>query len=100
MNLNTILGLPDKEIRPTQKIIVLVPEAANGSNVGIIVDDVSSVTQISESDVETMGDGYASEFADFVKGIIKTRTEGDEKKSKSLIIWLDIQKVLKNLATK
>ena len=45
MNLNTILGLPDQEVRANQKIIVLVPQAANGNNVGIIVDDVSSVTQ-------------------------------------------------------
>ena len=44
MNLNTLLGLPNQEIRDNQKIIVLVPEAAGGSNVGIIVDDVSSVT--------------------------------------------------------
>jgi purine-binding chemotaxis protein CheW len=100
MNLNTILGLPDQEVRPNQKIIVLVPEAANGNNVGIIVDDVSSVTQVSESDVETIGEGFASEFSDFVKGIIKMRSENDEKKSEGLIIWLDMQKVLKDLANK
>ena len=101
MNLNTLLGLPDQEIRDNQKIIVLVPEAAGGSNVGIIVDDVSSVTQISDSDVEHMGEGFASEFSSFVKGIIKVKSDEAEKTDKTkkgLIIWIDMQKVLKDLA--
>jgi len=101
MNLNTLLGLPNQEIRDNQKIIVLVPEAAGGSNVGIIVDDVSSVTQVSDADVEHMGEGFASEFSSFVKGIIKIKGEDGEKTdktSKGLIIWIDMQKVLKDLA--
>jgi purine-binding chemotaxis protein CheW len=98
MNLNTLLGLPNQEIRDNQKIIVLVPDAAGGSNVGIIVDDVSSVTQVTESDIEHIGEGFASEFSSFVKGIIKVKSEETEKKGKSLIIWIDMQKVLKDLA--
>jgi len=99
MNLNTLLGLPNQEIRDNQKIIVLVPDAAGGSNVGIIVDDVSSVTQVTESDIEHIGEGFASEFSSFVKGIIKVKSEESEKKGKSLIIWIDMQKVLKDLAS-
>jgi len=102
MNLNTLLGLPNQEIRDNQKIIVLVPEAAGGSNVGIIVDDVSSVTQVSDSDVEHIGEGFASEFSSFVKGIIKVKgetSEKSEKKNKGLIIWIDMQKVLRDLAS-
>jgi purine-binding chemotaxis protein CheW len=100
MNLNTLLGLPDREIRSNQKIIVLVPEAANGSNVGIIVDDVSSVIQITESDVDKIGEGFASDFSSFVKGIIKMKSEDQETSKKNLIIWIDMQKVIKDLAEK
>jgi purine-binding chemotaxis protein CheW len=100
MNLNTLLGLPSQEIRDNQKIIVLVPDAAGGNNVGIIVDDVSSVLQISESDVDHMGEGFSSEFSSFVKGIIKIKSDDTEKKKKGLIIWIDMLKVLKDLATK
>jgi purine-binding chemotaxis protein CheW len=98
MNLNTLLGLPGQEIRDNQKIIVLVPDAAGGNNVGIIVDDVSSVLQISESDVDHMGEGFSSEFSSFVKGIIKINSDDPDKKNKSLIIWIDMVKVLKDLA--
>lgn len=97
MNLNQLLGLPSQEIRSNQKIIVLVPEAAGGSNVGIIVDDVSSVVQVPESNIDHMGEGISSEFAQFVKGIIKDSGNDAEKKTKGLIIWIDMQKVLKNL---
>ena len=98
MNLNTLLGLPNQAIRDNQKIIVLVPDAAGGSNVGIIVDDVSSVLQITESDINHMGEGFASEFSSFVKGIIKIKSDGPTKQNKSLIIWIDMLKVLKDLA--
>ena len=97
MNLNTLLALPEKEVRENQKIIVLVPEAAKGNNIGIIVDDVSSVRQVPESDIENIGTGISSEFSQFVKGIIKISGDDAEKKRKDLIIWLDMEKVLADL---
>ncbi len=100
MNLNTLLDLPDQEIRSNQKIIVLVPEAAGGSNVGIIVDDVSSVIQVPESDVDKIGQGFASDFSSFVKGIIKMKSEDQAETKKNLIIWIDMEKVIKDLVEK
>ncbi len=79
MNLNTLLGLPNQEIRPSQKIIVLVPEAAAGSNVGIIVDDVLGVMQVPRADIEHLGEGLASEVSGFVKGIIKQKGDSGGK---------------------
>jgi purine-binding chemotaxis protein CheW len=100
MNLNTLLGLPDKDVRENQKIIVLVPEAAKGNNVGIIVDDVASVRQVAESDIEHIGAGISSEFSQFVKGIIKVSGDDAEKKKKDLIIWLDMEKVITDLGSR
>lgn len=102
MNLNTLLGLANQEIRDNQKIIVLVPEAAGGSNVGIIVDDVSSVMQVPEDDIDHIGEGFASEFSSFVKGIIKIHgdeSQNNDVKEKNLIIWIDMQKVLTDVVT-
>jgi len=100
MNLYTLLGLPEKEIRENQKIIVLVPSAAQGNNVGIIVDDVSSVRQVPESDIEHIGSGISTEFSQFVKGIIKVTGDDEEKKGKDLIIWLDMEKVIADLGSR
>jgi purine-binding chemotaxis protein CheW len=100
MNLNTLLGLPDQKIRDNQKIIVLVPEAVGGSNVGIIVDDVSSVIQVADTDVDKIGEGFSSEFSAFVKGIIKMKSEDEGNTKKNLIIWLDMEKVIKDIVEK
>jgi purine-binding chemotaxis protein CheW len=100
MNLNTLLGLPNQEVRDNQKIIVLVPDAASGSNVGIIVDEVTSVLQVAETDIEHLGEGLSSEVSSFVKGIIKMKGDGSDKKSTGLIIWIDMKKVLEDVASK
>jgi purine-binding chemotaxis protein CheW len=96
LNLGTLLGLPEKEITEKQKIIVLVPEAAGGTNVGVIVDDVHSVNQIPENEIEYLGEGISSEFNEFIKGIIKMKGEEDEKKGKRLIIWIDMQGIIRD----
>jgi len=100
MNLNTMLGLVNQEVRDNQKIIVLVPEVVSGSNVGIIVDDVIRVLQVAEADVERLGEGLASEVSGFVKGIIKLKGDEADKKSTYLIIWIDMQKVIEEVAKK
>jgi len=101
MNLNTLLGLPDQDVRTNQKIIVLVPEATGGSNVGIIVDDVSSVIQVTDADVDKVGEGFGSDSSAFVKGIIKMKAEdGAADAKKNLIIWIDMEKVIKDLVEK
>jgi len=100
ISLATLLGLPFHEIRSSQKIILLVPKATACSNVGIIADDVLGVVQVTRADVEYLSEGLASEVAGFVKGIIKKKSDASEKKSSVLVIWIDIQKMIKNAATK
>ncbi len=88
-----------------QKIIVLVAEATGGSNLGIIVDDVHSVIQVTENDIEMMDEGIASGVHAFVKGIIKLAKDEDDRKrtdvggqqGTGLILWLDVKKILDDL---
>lgn len=100
INLNTIMGLPQTEIRKDQKIIILVPESAGGNNVGIIVDEVHSVNQVPESAIEKMGDGMGTDANNFVKGIIKIQSDAAEGKTTNLIIWIDMLRILKDLVPK
>lgn len=73
-----------------RKIIVLVPEAARGSVVGLIVDDVHLVLQVNWDDMDKMDDSISRET--YLKGIIKTGGAVDAKKD--LVIWIDIEKLL------
>ena len=77
IKLNNLFGLPEEEQNNTQKIIVLVSDSMNGSNVGIIVDDVHSVLQVPEEQIVQMDNALSDES--YVKGIIKI---GDEKSGK------------------
>jgi len=97
VNLNTFLKIPARPITKDQKIIVLMPEAAGGNNVGMIVDNVSSVTEISASQVDCMTDSIAGNDTKYIKGIITQDQETKEGGRKTLVIWLDIHKMFKDI---
>lgn len=96
INVNNLLRITQNDGVENKKIIVLMSDTAGGSNVGIIVDDVHSVIQVSDTDIEQMGDGITSDISNFVKGIIKVGTNGDGKE-RNLVIWIDMVKVLRDL---
>ncbi|MBO4355125.1 MAG: purine-binding chemotaxis protein CheW [Methanomicrobium sp.] len=94
LSLNYLMGLPVEE-RDDKKIIVLAPDATEGSNVGLIVDDVHSVRRISEDSVDQIDNSLSREA--YVKGVIKIGKEDggkDENSGDYLIIWVDIAKIL------
>ena len=97
INLNKILDIDNPEIRKDQEIIVFVPGAAKKNNVGIIVDSVSSVIQVQKEDIEKMAESTSSKVSGFVKGIIKLKSDDHEKKSKGLLIWIDMEKIFKGM---
>jgi purine-binding chemotaxis protein CheW len=92
--------VPAGGVSGNQKIIVLVPEAAGGSNIGIIVDEVHSVIKVPEEDTETMDGSFSS--AAYIKGIIKlSRGEGSGRQAgKDLVVWIDVPKILGDLVTR
>lgn len=102
INITAILGLPARDENSGSKIIVLSAEATGGENIGVIVDDVQSVIQINERDVEHLGEGLSSQSSMHIKGIIKIGSRGLDKKSeteeKDLVIWLDMLKVIEDLS--
>ncbi len=103
ININTILGVPDVDTRSGKKIIVLSSDATGGENIGIIVDDVHSVIQVLDNEVEQLGGGISSLSSAHIKGIIKTaesktvELKKGEKGTKNLIIWIDMHRLLQDL---
>ncbi len=94
MNLYTLLGLSDKVENNAKKIIVFMPEAAGGNNVGVIVDNVMSVTPVDESQVEHSTTESAGGRTQYIKGIIKVGEGQGAETEKRLILWLDLARVL------
>ena len=96
IDLRDLLGLPESGGAENRKIVVLMPDVASGSNVGIIVDDVHSVISVRNEQIERINDSITSSISGYVKAIIKMGDKEDGK-PKTLIIWLDIQKVISDL---
>jgi purine-binding chemotaxis protein CheW len=93
LNLNHLLGLNLGNIdAENRKIIVLVPESAGNSNIGMIVDDVKSVLQVDEAKIDQMDTSMSKEA--YVKGIIKVNDSDSSKGEENLVIWIDIAKIL------
>jgi purine-binding chemotaxis protein CheW len=100
MNLNTLLSLKGRKAEKSQKIIVFMPEAAGGNNVGVTVDTVTSVTPVSEDEVERSNGGTEGGRENYIKGIIKIQSGEGQAAEKRLVLWLDVQKVLAEIVTK
>jgi len=103
VNLAKLLKLPEKEVE-NKNIIVLTNADSKGSKIGIIVDSVHSVMQISEENVEQINENMASDLNTYVKGIIKVSQNNgysdQNENNSSLIIWLDLAKILDELVIK
>jgi purine-binding chemotaxis protein CheW len=101
ITISSMLGLSESSAERGRKIIVLSSEATGGENIGIVVDEVHSVIQVLESDVEHLGGGLSGQASGHIKGIIKTTGKGvierKDEQDKDLIIWIDMQKLLQDL---
>lgn len=97
MNLYTLLGLPDDTVKEARKIIVFMPEAAKGNNVGMIVDNVMSVTPVEDEQVERQISESLGGRVQYLKGIIKVGEGEGSATDKRLILWLDLTKVLSDV---
>ena len=104
IDLGILLGEGLKKDRSGQKIIIIPPDAAHGEHLGIIVDNVRSVTEIGVKQVTSLGDEINARIQTTIKGVIKithdelNEKHEDDKKGDNLVIWLDMKDILNHLA--
>ena len=104
IDLGILLGEGLKKDRSGQKIIIIPTDAAHGEHLGIIVDNVRSVTEIGVKQVTSLGDEINARIQTTIKGVIKithdelNEKHEDDKKGDNLVIWLDMKDILNRLA--
>lgn len=86
---------PDSE---TKNIIVFIPAAANGTNVGIIVDQVTNVATVPASEIERRTDGMKGSGENYIKGIIRMSEGEGADATTRLVIWLDFARMLNEIS--
>ncbi|MGC9436320.1 MAG: chemotaxis protein CheW, partial [Methanomicrobiales archaeon] len=100
ISIDRIIGVTAGADPSQQEFIIFVPERTRGDNLGIIVDEVNSVMEISDQDVESLGDGDSTRDS-FITGIIRVSENGEEAKDGSedtrLVMYLDIERLIDHL---
>jgi len=117
INIHSVLGISHNRERQEQKIVVLVPDVADGANVGIIVDDVQNVRNVEDRDIDRNTSDTSTDIMNrYIKGIIKIQTNEDIPRTAEqsginylandsldgmhsdsgtkLLIWIDIEKII------
>ena len=102
-DLAVLLGQRPKKDRSAQKIIIIPSDVTRGEHVGIIVDNVQSVTEIMGRHISLLGEDISTQIQTHIKGIIKITHDDlldkhtSQKNQTTLVIWLDIQKILDDI---
>ncbi len=102
ISISESLSIQGQREQQNEKIIVLVPDRAGGSNIGIIVTEVHSVLSVPVEDIEPISGILAKDSGGFVKGIIKTASGDKDRqdmagKNSRLMLYLDMGKILTGL---
>lgn len=77
--------------------IIVLDDTLTRSKVGIMVDDVLTVSTYSSSHIDETA--TAGEEGSHILGIIKKKIREKDRESTQLIIWLDIQRLLQDIET-
>jgi len=82
-----------EEISDENRRIIVLDDTIMRSKIGIMVDDVSSVSTFSPSQVEKTTAAVNSDDTNIL-GIIRKKIRIRDKEHTELIIWLDIRQIL------
>jgi purine-binding chemotaxis protein CheW len=73
--------------------IIVVDNKITKSKIGIMVDEVLSVSTFSRSDLDVSAASSIDNM--LINGVIRKKTKIKESQSNELVIWLDIRNILK-----
>lgn len=92
IDLKKLMNLDDEaETKKLSRIIILDKEE-NQKSVGILVDDVYSVSTHHSADIDNNTEGNTQNSRNIL-GVIRKTIKDGEKESQKLILWLDIQAI-------
>jgi len=89
---------PSREIIAESSRIIVLDDNVTGSKIGILVDDVSSVSTFEDRHVDYTSASVSKEDTNII-GIIKRKIKVKEKEKNELIIWIDIKQLLRDIST-
>ena len=74
--------------------VIVLDRTVSEKMIGILVDDVSSVTTYSKEDIDQDTKSSSESHRDIIGVIRKHKKDGEGKDKSTLVIWLDIKKMV------
>jgi len=103
--ITTIVDLKDRlnitetgQVAAESSRIIVLDDKLTGTKIGILVDDVTSVSTFEETQVDYTSASVSNEDSAII-GIIKRRVKVRDKEKNELIIWIDIKQLLASIDT-
>ncbi|MDD1719406.1 MAG: chemotaxis protein CheW, partial [Methanoregulaceae archaeon] len=94
IDLKQRLNITEKTDRASElSRIIVLDESITRMKVGILVDDVTSVSTFEAGQVDYTSNSFTKDDSSII-GIIKRKVRVREKETNELIIWLDIRRLL------
>jgi len=94
IDLKTLMHITAESANTKRSRIIILDQEISHKPIGILVDDVYSVSTHTSKDIDRDSDRKAGNVRNVMGIIRKTMKEGD-KESHKLILWLDIQSMMR-----
>jgi len=88
----------DSQVAAESSRIVVLDNRITGTKLGILVDDVTSVSTFEAKQVDYTSASVSKEDTAII-GIIKRKVKVKDKEKNELIIWIDIKQLLEGIDT-
>lgn len=79
--------------------VIVLDKTVSEKMIGILVDDVSSVTTYAKEDIDQDAQSSSESHRDIIGVIRKHKKDGAGKDKSMLVIWLDIKKMVERVET-
>jgi purine-binding chemotaxis protein CheW len=99
VDLKLRLNIPENsQVAAESSRIIVLDDKITKSKIGILVDDVTSVSTFEADHVDYTSASVSKEDTAII-GIIKRRIKVKDKEKNELIIWIDIKQLLEGIST-
>lgn len=94
IDLRVIMNISADSIGKKRSRVIILDKNVSEKKIGILVDDVHSVTTYSKEDIDQGAQSSSQSNRDIIGVIRKIRKDTQGKEKSTLVIWLDIRKMM------
>lgn len=97
IDLRVMMNITRESTGKKRSRVIVLDKTVSEKMIGILVDDVYSVTTYNKSDIDQEAHSSSEGSRDILGVIRKHRKDGKGKDKSALVIWLDIKKMIQRI---